>query len=306
MAESTYDVVIIGSGPAGLQAAIHAARRRRTVLVLGRPQNSNLVKAHVENLFGIENVTGEGLLAAGRAQAARAGSVLVDEDATGIARDVQTGLFTVTLESRTHVSCTAVVLATGISLERLNVPGEKEFLGRGVSYCVDCDAAFYKGKRVAVVGGGSAAVEGALTLLSYAANVHLVCDELNVQADLRRELDASNVIVHLSTKVKAIAGTSKVSALDMEPGGALELDGVFIELGAKGVLELTLDIGVELDPESFKYILTDRQQQTNVEGVFAAGDITGQPWQAAKAIGEGCVAGLSAATYVRNRTHTSP
>jgi len=192
-----------------------------------------------------------------------------------------------------------LVIATGTTRNRLGAPGEKELLGRGVSYCVDCDGGFFRGEDVVVVGGQSAAAGGALTLLSLARTVHLVAERLDVSPALKTKLAESGAIIHEGVTVKAIEGENQVTGLTLSDGTTLPVAGVFIELGAKGVLELAATLGLNLD-ESMKYLEVDRKQATNVPGVFAAGDITGPPLQMAKAVGEGCVAGISAATYAKN------
>jgi thioredoxin reductase (NADPH) len=150
---------------------------------------------------------------------------------------------------------------------------------------------------VAVVGDESAAVSGALTLLFYADEVHLVSNRLQVSDRLDYQIRESDVKIHLGRKVKEIVGLDKVDELIMDDDQRLYVDGVFIETGAKGAVELAATLGVAMDEEKFQYIVTDKQQQTNVPGIYAAGDICGPPWQMAKAVGEGCVAGLSAAKF---------
>ena len=173
-----YDVIILGTGPAGLQAAIHAARKKVSVLVLGKETKSSLFHAHIENFCCIFNITGEEMLNVGRQQAANFGADLLDEDVLSIMSDEQQ--FKIISESGTELTCRSLVVATGTARNKLGVPGEKEFLGRGVSYCVECDANFFKGKDVAIVGGASAAVGGALALLEYARTVNLICETLDV------------------------------------------------------------------------------------------------------------------------------
>jgi thioredoxin reductase (NADPH) len=180
----------------------------------------------------------------------------------------------------------------------LGVPGEKDFLGRGVSYCVECDANFFKGEEVAVVGGASAAVGGALTLLDYAKGVNLIYEKLDVTDTLATELKESNVVIRENAKVKEISGDTGVKEIILEDGSKMPVTGVFIELGARGVMELAAHIGIQFDDE-MKYIETNKKMETNVPGVFAAGDICGPPWQMAKAVGEGCVAGIAAAAYAK-------
>jgi thioredoxin reductase (NADPH) len=297
MNQEIYDVVILGTGPAGLQAAIHAARAKVSVLVMGREHKSSLYRAHVENYCCLSGIAGEELLQQGVKQAYDSGAHFLHEDVIKTSQDDD--WFIISTESERTIKTRTIIMTMGVTRNRLGVPGEKEFLGKGVSYCVDCDANFYKGSQVAVIGNESAAVSGALTLLFYAKEVHLVSDQLQVSDRLDYQIKESNVNVHLGRKVKEIIGQEKVEGLIMDDGQRLDVDGVFIETGAKGAVELAAILGVALDQEQFRYIVADKRQQTNVSGIYAAGDICGPPWQMAKAVGEGCVAGLSAAKYAK-------
>jgi thioredoxin reductase (NADPH) len=293
-----YEVIIMGTGPAGLQAAIHASRAKVSVLVLGRPPQSSLSRAHIENYCCLPaGVTGESLLQEGRKQAKKFGTEFLEEDVTDISG--QAPYFLIKTESSTELETKALILAMGISRERLGVPGEKELLGKGVSYCVDCDANFFKEVPVAMIGGGSAATTGALTLLYYTPEVHLICDALQVSEVLTRQIRQSAIHLHEGRKVKKILGQKKVEAVELDDGSVIKVEGVFIELGAKGVVEMASKLGVVLDTETMRYIVTNKKQETNISGVYAAGDICGPPWQMAKAVGEGCVAGLEAVSFVK-------
>lgn len=291
-----YDVVIVGAGPAGLQAAIHASRKRVSVLVLGKEHKSSLFKAHVENLCCLFNATGQEMLETGRRQAENFGTRFLDADILKITPTDDR--FDLDTESGLQISCKALVLATGTARNTLRVKGEKELIGKGVSYCVDCDGNFYRGEEVAVVGDESAAADGALTLAEIAGTVHLICDDLKISDALLNKLDKSRVTVHRGAKIKEIAGEGQVSALVLDDGSTVSATGVFIELGAKGLMELATAIGVALD-DGMRFIRADKEQRTSVPGIFAAGDICGPPWQVAKAVGEGCVAGLNAADYAK-------
>jgi thioredoxin reductase (NADPH) len=291
-----YDIVILGTGPAGLQAAIHAARRKVAVLLLGKQTKSSLYHAHVENFCCIFNIAGEDMLRVGLEQALRFGSEIWEEDVLKVSRIGD--LFEIKTEGGRMIRCKSLIIATGAQRNKLGVPGEKELLGRGVSYCVECDANFFRGQDVAVVGGESAAVGGALTLLHDSKSVHLIFEKLDVVDVLREEIQNSAAIFHEGTKVKEITGENEVEGLVLEDGSKIPVSGVFIELGAKGVMELATNLGVLLNDDA-KYIRTNKKQETNVPGVYAAGDICGPPWQMAKAVGEGCVAGLEAAGYAK-------
>lgn len=294
-----FDVVVLGSGPAGLQAAIHAARAKVKVAVLGRVQSSSLYKAHVENYCCMDStVSGEAILTEGRNQAERFGAVLMDQDVLHLER-AEDNRFSIRLESGDTLLTWSIILAMGISRNKLNVPGEKELLGKGVSYCVDCDANFYRNQVVVVAGEGSAAASGALTLLLVAREVHLVCRELKVSEHLQYQIESSSVHLHKGSSVKAILGEKEVEAILLDNGESIEASGIFIELGAKGAIELASILGVSLDPETMRYVAANKKQETSVPGLYAAGDICGPPWQMAKAVGEGCVAGLEASMYAR-------
>jgi thioredoxin reductase (NADPH) len=304
MSEQIFDVLIIGGGPAGLQAAVNAVRKKAVVLVLGKPERSSLYRAHVENYLCVEGVKeGSELLSIGLDQIKRFGAEYAAEDVLHI--EQQSDLFIVRTENGRDIQARSLIFATGTSRKKLKVKGEKELSGRGVSYCVDCDANFYRNAKVAVVGNESAAVDGALTLLGYAAEVHLVVKDISVSGQLKKKLEESAVQVHHGTWVEEIHGENAVETVRLDNGTTLEVEGIFIELGAKGALELATTIGVELDPEDFKHINCDKKQRTNIKGVYAAGDIAGHPYQMAKAVGEGCVAGWEAANYALKMKRTA-
>ncbi|MDD4733185.1 MAG: FAD-dependent oxidoreductase [Desulfovibrio sp.] len=291
-----YDVIILGSGPGGIQAAIHASRKKADVLMLGRMHKSSLFWAHVENFCCQLRVTGEEMLETGKMQAEKFGTEIIEEDVLSILP--QGKHFVVTIESGRSFTTRSLVLATGTTRNKLGVPGEKELLGKGVSYCVECDGGFFRNEPVAVIGGQSAAVGGAVTLSKLASKVWLVNERFDVASELLGQAQDSGVTLLEGAGVEAIEGESAVTGVRLKDGNHLPVAGVFIELGAKGVLELAATLGLELD-ESMKYVQTDKKQRTNIPGVYAAGDICGPPLQIAKAVGEGCVAGIEAASYAR-------
>ena len=156
-----------------------------------------------------------------------------------------------------------------------------------------------------VAGNRSAAIDGALTLLGYADKVYLTAKEIKGSPGLLKRLQKSEVELLEGTWVKEIQGDNGVSDVLLDNGSSVKVDGIFIELGSKGALELVTQIGVALDTDHFKYIAVNRRQETNIPGVYAAGDIVGPPYQMAKAVGEGCVAGMEAATYARKQKRKS-
>jgi len=298
MPENLYDVAIIGRGPAGLQAAIHAAGKKVQVIVFGKLRNSSLYKALIANFCCYEKpILGKKMLEAGRKQAEEFDAVFLEEDI--IETKNENNLFSFVTESGETFTSKALILSMGVSRKKLRVKGEKELTGRGVSYCVDCDANFYKGMDVAVVGNESAAATGAMTLLSYANNVCLVCQKLVITDKLYDRLKESQVKVMEDTWVKEVIGTNEVEGVLLTNGETLKVNGIFIELGAKGAMELAASLGALFDPKTVSFIETNKKQETNIPGLYAAGDITGPPWQIAKAVGEGCVAGIEAAEYAK-------
>ena len=201
-AATLYDVIILGSGPGGLQAAIHASRKKAKTLMLGRMDNSSLYWAHVENYCCQLKISGEDILNTGREQAISFGAEFRDEDVLSIESNDK--LLTLKLESGDIVTSKTIILATGSSRNKLKVPGEKELLGKGVSYCVDCDAGFYRDEVVAVAGCRSAAAGGAVALTNFASEVHLYCEELDVAEGLADQLKQSGVHIHQGVQITEI------------------------------------------------------------------------------------------------------
>lgn len=288
-----YEIIIVGAGPAGLQAGIHTARRKHPVLILGKPQASALWNAHIENYFGVPGkALGAELLKVGLAQAQGFGAEFLEEDVVKIER-VETGFLVETETGKTFQGL-ALILALGVKKKKKVFKDEDKFVGKGVSYCVDCDAWFYRGKRVAVIGDGSAALHGAQTLTKFAEKVYLIpLKDLPISAEETEKIEV------IRKKPLEIVGENEVSGLKFEDGETISVDGIFIEIGAKGPLELLAPLGIELDPQTFSYVKVNQRMETNVPGVFACGDLTGPPLQVAKAVGEGCVAGISASDYVK-------
>ncbi|MCL2148599.1 MAG: NAD(P)/FAD-dependent oxidoreductase [Methanomassiliicoccaceae archaeon] len=291
------DVVIIGCGPAGLQAGIHSSRKKADTVIVGKPGNSALQGAHVENYFGLAGkADGRGLLAKGLEQAVSFGCRHLDMNVTGA--EAADGGFLVTVESGEAISCRSVVIATGISRAKLGIPGEEALLGKGVSYCAECDCGFYKGLRVAVIGDESEAAVSAELMTRYASEVHWVSRGVSADRALVDRATAAGASI-VSGAPKEIRGGGKVESLLLEDGREVAVDGVFIVLGGRSSAYLAMDLGVTPEPDDS--IRTDEGCETSVPGVFACGDVTGKPWQLAKAVGEGAVAGLGAAARAKGQ-----
>ncbi|MBO5519402.1 MAG: FAD-dependent oxidoreductase, partial [Candidatus Methanomethylophilus sp.] len=240
------DVVIIGAGPAGLQAGIYAARKKVRTVVVGRMNNSAAYGISLENYFGFQGVqSGTDLLRNGAEQVRSFGGEVIDMNVLSLARDGS--LFSVKLENGEVISARSLIFATGISRKKLGVPGETAFAnGKGVSYCAVCDCNFYKGKVVALVGGQSEAAVSAEFMTRYASKVYWISPEFEADKSLIDAADRASV-ERIQASVTSINGDAKVTSVTLSDGREVSLDGVFIELGGKSSADLAMDI--DLMPE---------------------------------------------------------
>lgn len=289
------DVLIIGSGPAGIQAAIHATRKKVSVVLVGKKNGSAMNGTHIENYFALGGVAdGTSMLETGLEQAKRFGCKILDENVTSAERAGKT--FRILTENDVEIISKAVVIATGISRLKLGIPGEKELFGKGVSYCASCDCNFYKGKTVIVTGNDTEAAASAALMANYASKTYWIAEDIKASEIMVSKAKNAGAEI-LDATIKSINGNGKVESAELSDGRKIDADGVFIELGAKSSADLAMDLDVM--PEMDDTIKVDSGCATGTEGVFACGDVTGKPWQVAKAVGQGAVAGTSAAEYVR-------
>ena len=289
------DIIIIGAGPAGIQAAIHAARGKAKVMLIGKTTNSAMFGAHVENYFGIRGKTGGSeILENGLHQAAGFGAEHIEENVISMGRSGDA--FTAVTENGKEISSKAVILASGISRVKLNVPGEKELFGKGVSYCAACDCNFYKGKRVAVIGDESEAAASAELMTKYASRVYWITKDTKASDMMIANAKKAGAEI-IRGKPTEIIGKERVTGITLNDASTLDVDGVFIELGARSSSDLAMDIDVM--PNTDGTINVDERCKTSVSGVYACGDVTGRPWQIAKAVGQGSIAGINAVAYVK-------
>jgi len=279
--------MVIGAGPAGLSAALNARVRNKSVAVVSRRLTSpSLEKAPwVDNYLGVERISGSELSARFVDHARTAGAELIESDITGI---FNLGDSFAALGSDRDFSAKAVVIATG-SVQEASIPGESRLLGMGVSYCATCDGPLYKGKKVVVLGYTPHAIEEANFLAQICSEVTYVAARSAKAEDAPEIAEGIRV---LKKRVLGIRGENKVEEVELD-GETIPADGVFVVRDSIPV-ERLLE-GIEVADGA---IVVDREMATNVPGVFAAGDCTGRPYQVAKAVGEGLVAGLSAARYV--------
>ena len=277
-----YDIIVLGCGPAGLSAAVAARSRNKSVLVVGNPvEDSPLARAErVDNYLGLPGLTGLELLHAMKKHALDMGAEIVTGRVVSLM--AWNGSFALTVGSDLYQG-RALVLAPGV-VHAVKYPGEEKLLGRGVSYCATCDGMLYRGRAVMVVGRTKDAPEEANFLHSIG------CRVTYVSAQRPEELNPD--ITHLTGTTLAVVGEERVSALSVD-GQEHSCDGVFILRQAVAPADLLPGLGLEGGS-----ILVNRAMETNLDGVFAAGDCTGKPWQVSKAVGEGLIAGERAAEYL--------
>jgi len=299
-----YDMIIIGAGPAGLTAALFAKRQGLDVVVLNNPEQlSNLaITHHVENWPGIEKTPGLELLNSIKKHVKKSGVKIIDEKAVSMTKNKG---FIVKTEKSTY-EARVLILAMGLQHRKGNIKGEDRFFGKGVSYCIVCDGPLFNGRDVAVIGGGDAALKGALALREMGANnIYLIHrrNELRAEKALQDKLSENKIKLELESIAEEISGTNFVEAIKLknlktETTKKIKVDGIFIEVGSVPVVELVRDLGLELDNNGF--IKTDCEKKTNIAGIFAAGDIsTGQLKQDITASADGAIAAMSAYRYMR-------
>lgn len=281
-------ILIVGGGPAGLSAAIYAARANIQTTVLYKDGGALEKTDKIENYFGFTDViSGPDLLARGRAQAARLGAQLVQTEVTGI-EYAEKG-FSVKTTAGAYAA-DAIILATGAPRATPPIAGVREFEGRGVSYCAICDAFFYRGKAVAVLGEGEYALEEARTLLPVAASVTLLTNGASAPANL-----PDGLLVD-TRKVAAVEGDDKVARVLFADGEPIAVDGVFIAYGTAGSGDFARKLGAQVEGNK---IQVSADLSTAVPGLFAAGDCTGGLLQVAKAVSDGAQAAMNAIKFVR-------
>ena len=281
-------ILIVGGGPAGLSAAIYAARANIQTTVLYKDGGALEKTDKIENYFGFTDViSGPDLLARGRAQAARLGAQLVQAEVTGI-EYAEKG-FSVKTTAGVYAA-DAIILATGAPRATPPIAGVREFEGRGVSYCAICDAFFYRGKAVAVLGEGEYALEEARTLLPVAASVTLLTNGASTPANL-----PDGLLVD-TRKVAAVEGDDKVARVLFADGEPIAVDGVFIAYGTAGSGDFARKLGAQVEGNK---IQVSADLSTAVPGLFAAGDCTGGLLQVAKAVSDGAQAAMNAIKFVR-------
>lgn len=306
--ENTFhDLIIIGAGPAGLTAALYASRRNLKTLVLTKDIGGQAATTHeIENWPGTEMIDGPTLMNNFHKHAEKFGAEFIFKAVTKIEQDEQTQMYRVYASDQVYESY-AVILAFGLEHRTLNIPGEKEFYGKGITYCATCDGPFFRGKEICVVGGGNSALDAIDYMSSIATKVHAYVrgdhfkgEDILVQNIERKE----NVEIHYNTEVTAVEGDQFVSKVQLINNKTQEtreqaLQGVFVEIGFVANTALYENL---VDMTEQGAIITNDLAETSRPGFFAAGDITTIPYkQIVTSGGQGCAAALTAYTYIQKK-----
>ena len=275
-----YDLIIIGAGPAAFGASIYASRYKIKHLIVGKEMGGQIVKtSRIENWPGFESISGPELIEKFSDQAKKLGAEIVQDEVRKISQ--KENYFEVETAIGKKYESKNIILALGMKPRKLNVPGEDEFVGRGVSYCAICDAMFFRGKDVAVIGGGDSAAKATIHLSEFANKISVFYPEgkLIMEPALLEIIKKNEKIKIIECKgIVEIKGEKKVSGIvckvDEECKDCKEIpvSGVFIEIGSVPGVEIVKQIGVETDESG--YIIVKDDQSTNVSGVFSAGDVT--------------------------------
>jgi thioredoxin reductase (NADPH) len=295
-----YDIIIVGAGPGGLTAGIYAGRQGTKNLIIDKGFAGGIGREvpEMENYPGFESISGLELIEKMKNQAIKNCELHENENVLEIIKTDNEYKFTVKTDNNSYLSKT-VILATGSSHRQLNVKGEEEFKGKGVSYCATCDGFFFQGRDIIMVGGGNSALQEALYLNNLGANVTLVHrrDEFRAQKHLQNQIEEEGIDIIYNSVVEEIKGDMLVESVilkDKLTGELSELpvSGIFISVGYIPHTELAKQLGVDLDESG--HIIIDKEQKTNVDYVYAIGDVCVGLKQWVVACGEGAVAATSA------------
>ena len=298
----TYDVGIIGSGPAGLSAAIYAKRANLSAVVIEKEYEGTgqiAESGQVDNYLGLPGISGYDLGEQFREHAVKLGVAFLEQEVTEIKKE-DSAVFTIIFEDGSSVETKTVIYAAGAAPRRANIPGEQEYSGKGVSYCTICDGSFYRGKKVAVLGGGDTALDDAVYLADLAEQVYVIHrrKEFRGAATIVEKLrKKENVTFVLEHQVKEITGAEKVNGVILEDGTAIAVDGVFVAYGSVPQTDLVKEL-VTLDAAG--YVKAEETGETSLAGLYVAGDArTKKLRQVVTAVSDGANAATAVVEYLK-------
>lgn len=302
-----YELIIIGGGPAGMTAAVYAARKRmKALMVMKEFGGQPMWTMDIENYMGYQFVTGPELMDKFDEQVRKFPIEIKYEEVTDLTANTD-GTFTVTSDGRNEYQAQSVIIASGKRPRRLEVPGEDEFTGRGVSYCATCDGPLFAGKNVAVIGGGNSAVQAAIEVSGIAEKVYLIslngykADSIIIERLRKLENPVVEMMGYTTKAVKGDQFVEKLVVVKKGDSNEIELDvqGVFVEIGLIPNSEYCDGL---IDLNKYREVVTDCRTRTGIPGLFAAGDVTNGPdKQIVIAAGDGAKAALAAYEYLLHK-----
>ncbi|HFC76962.1 MAG TPA: hypothetical protein ENJ27_01915 [Candidatus Moranbacteria bacterium] len=302
-----YDIIIIGAGPAGLSASVYASRYGLKNIVVGEISGGLVTQTYeIGNWLGEKNISGFEFTQKAVEHVKSLGAEIITSSVDEIKEDKE-NTFNVLLANGDSIKSKTILIATGSKHRKLGVAGEKEFLGKGISYCATCDGFFYKEKTVGIVGGSDSAASAALYMSNIAKKVYLIYRKNKLRAErfwINSLEKTKNVEIIYNTNIKKIEGDNKIEKILLDNpfknSTELSLDGLFIEIGFIPNIELTKNFGVSVDEDG--YIKIEKDGRTTVRGIWAAGDITNGSnkfKQIITATAEGAIAINSIQSYLR-------
>ncbi len=283
-----YDVIVLGKGPAGIQAALYIKRANLNVLIIAKEGGALLKSEKIANYYGVKPISGPELVEMGVSQAEELGIEIIEGEVTGISMDAQE-IFTVDT-AVSHYVGKSVIIATGSPRTTAKIPGIAQLEGKGVSYCAVCDAFFYRNQHVGVIGHSAYALHEAQELLPLVGKLTLFTNGLPAEVQFPSSIEV------ITQKISQVLGMDDLEGVLLEDGTNVTLMGLFIALGSASSCDLAQKVGAITEGTK---IMVNEKQHTNVPGLFAAGDCTPGTMQIAKAVSDGMNAGLEAIIYVR-------
>lgn len=283
-----YDVIIIGSGPAGISASLYTKRTGLETLIVSKGIGTLDKVEKIENYYGTPNISGKEIQKIGENQAKNLNIEIKNEEVMQI--DYGRNFIVKTLNYEYEAK--TIIIATGSNRKVANIKGIKEFEGKGVSYCTTCDGFFYKDKDVAVLGNKEYAIHEAQNLLPIAKSVTMLT---NGEQPVEKRTEGIEI---KENKIREFRGTNSIEEIEFEDNTKKKIDGVFVALGTASSSDLARKLGVILDEKN--NIKVDNKMETNIKGVYACGDCTGGILQISKAVYEGMVAGMSVIQFIKN------
>lgn len=302
-----YDLIIVGSGPAGCTAGIYASRSKISNVIVGKMLGGTATEAHkISNYPGFNEISGMELSMKFLEQAKENGSEVLNESVVDIKKNGD--IFDVTTSSGVNISAKTVIVATGTDRNKLLIPKEDEYLGKGLSYCATCDGMFFRDKVVAVIGGSNAATMAAVMLSDIAKQVYIVYRGTELRGEeawIDQVKSKDNVEIIYTTLITSLEGESRLERVKLSKpykgSEYLNVDGVFVEIGSEPNNLMAEKLGLETDEK--KYIKVNEEQKTSIDGVWAAGDCTTNSnrfHQIVCATSEGAIAASSVYAYLKN------